>query len=320
MARARGANAILAIGLEPSYGVAAEAGTFYRSPFVSANLGDEQPLEESDVLGFGRRPQHPGRGAVDNTGDVVTPMCARNIGLWLTLMFGLPATTAIAGGFRHTFESGALVLPSASIEVGMPEVPNFALNTGVKANTFGVPLQRSGNLNATIGLIAQGEAPANATVAGALEDLAMAKFSAFSGKVTMNGQPFGADLVAGQLNLTNGLDPVPTVGRGDGRIGGVDEGMFGANGQVGIRFSTRELHQRAESGEPCQLVYSWSIPDSIFALGVTVHAVYLPRAKTPITGPAGVQADYNWQAAQAANGKVVSIVLDNDVEEYFPEV
>ena len=429
--RARGANALMALGFEGPYGVPPAAGTFFRAPFVSANLGDEQGLVASDILGNGRDPQQPSRDAVDNVGDVVVPLCARNIGLWLRLLLGSPTTVqgvaargtltftaqpaanatisvggqgftfvstapaadeirigatlietvanavralnastvpgvaaatyradpkgvtieivhdalgvvgnsfalavgttpapnatasgatlaggAATGAYQHTFIGGAQTLPSAAIQIGMPEVPSFRMNAGAKANTFGVQLQRSGNLNATINLIAQGETSAISSQAGSETELAVARFSNFSGIVRRRGVPI-ADLVAGALNFSNGLDPVPAIGRGDGRISGVDEGMLSCTGTVGIRFSSDEYQLLAENGEASEFEYGWVIPASVHALRWIVHEVYLPKAKTPITGPTGVQADYQWQAAESPTlGRTITVVLTNDVASY----
>ncbi|EDX79575.1 hypothetical protein BBAL3_732 [Brevundimonas sp. BAL3] len=427
MARARGSNALMVLGIEASYGSPDSVETWFQVPFVSANLGDEQGLIESDVLGQGRNAQEPGRDAVNNAGDVVTPLCARNIGLMLTLLLGAPTTSAgvaaqgsiafsaqpannatitiagqaftfvtgtpttnqikvgptlaqtvanavralntsavtgvtaatywgdadgktiriahdalgtsgnsftlavgttpapnatasgatlsggaASGAYRHVWTSGGLTLPSASAEIGMPEVPSFTMNYGLKGNSLGLPLQRSGNLNATFGLIGQGELPvASTSVVSDEETLALRKFSSFSGVARRNGAAFGADLVSGQFNYTNGMEAVPTVGRGDGRVGGVDEGMVGVSGTLGVRYSSTEMQTQAENGEACELTFAWAIPATIFALRATVENVYLPKAKRPVTGPGAVQADYNWQGSG-----VVTFVLDNDVAEY----
>lgn len=425
--RARGANALMALGIEASYGDSSSVADWFMVPFVTANLGDEQPLTEPDVLGFGRVVQDPGQGEVDNAGDVVVPMCARNMGIWFSLLYGEPETTpgvaatgaitfaaqpannatisvggqaftfttgtasanqikigpslkqtivnavrvlnqsavagvavasywagadgktiqvlhdsvgtagnsfalatstspasnatasgstlaggSASGGYRHVWYSAEQTLPSASVEIGKPEVPSFDMNYGLKANTLGIPLQRSGNLNATINCIAQGEQPTAAvTAASDVATLEMKKFSSFSGLALRNGAPFGADLVGGQFNYSNGMEGVPTVGRGDGRIGGVDEGMPSFSGVLNLRYSSTEVRQQAENGEAVELVYAWAIPASTFSLRITVERMFVPKAKAAITGPGAIQADYNWQGA----GRV-KIVLDNDVAEY----
>ena len=49
----------------------------------------------------------------------------------------------------------------------------------------------------------------------------------------------------------------------------------------------------------------------------TVHAVYLPRPRIEISGPQGVQANFDWQAARDATlGRMCTITLINAVEEY----
>jgi len=93
MARARGANAVMAAVFEATYGVTPGTG-FRKLPFVSANLGEEQSLIESDLLGYGRDPLTPAYDVVSSESDIVVPMDHRNIGFWLKGLFGNPTTVA----------------------------------------------------------------------------------------------------------------------------------------------------------------------------------------------------------------------------------
>ena len=92
MARARGANAVMALAFETTYGTPPGSG-FKKVPFVSSQLGEQQDLIASDLLGYGRDPQQPARDVINNDGDVVVPLDLRNFGYWLKLLFGSPTTT-----------------------------------------------------------------------------------------------------------------------------------------------------------------------------------------------------------------------------------
>jgi hypothetical protein len=129
MARAQGARAQMALAFETSYGTP-PVGGFTKMPFASTSLGAEQPLLNSELLGYGRDPLAPIKDAVTADGDVVVPLDASGFGFWLKAAFGAPATTGTEAPYSHEFQSGSWTLPSLSIETGMPEVPRTAGGTG----------------------------------------------------------------------------------------------------------------------------------------------------------------------------------------------
>ena len=55
MARAQGARAQIALAFETTYGTP-PVGGFTKMPFASTSLGAEQPLLNSELLGYGRDP------------------------------------------------------------------------------------------------------------------------------------------------------------------------------------------------------------------------------------------------------------------------
>lgn len=429
MARARGANAQLALAYAASYGAVPASG-FVKLPFVTVDLGDEQGLVESDLLGYGRDPQAPAPDVVNNRGNVVVPVDLRGFGYWLKELLGAPSTAqgvaatgtltfsaqpannaiitiggqaftfvtgvptanqikiganlaetlanavqvlnasavagvlvatyslnaaqtvlqvthdtlgtsgnsftivagsspasnavasgatlaggATSGPYNHTFVAGGLTLPDAAVEIGMPDVPSYAMNYGVMADTLSIPMQRSGNLNATIGLIAQGEsARTTSTAAGSPTEVVVERFSQFSGQVTRLGAPLG-DLVIATLDYANGLDVVEVI-RQDGRIAGADAGMIRATIALTLRFKDTVLMDLATNGTPVELVLDWRIAAGK-TLRIVLHQVYLPKAKAPITGPGGVQIQITGQAAEHPTlGRTFTAVLTNDVSAY----
>jgi len=313
MARARGANAVMAAAFETTYGTPPVAG-YKKLPFVSSALGDEQNLIASDLLGYGREPLAPSRDVVNNEGDVVVPVDLRNFGYWLKLLLGAPTTVDNSGVYTHTFVSGALTLPSMSIEVGMPEVPSYGMNFGVRANSMKIQLQRSGLLNATMSLIAQGETKAGASAAGSPTEAAIERFSQFMGEIKRDSTSLG-HIVSAELTYSNNLDKVEVI-RPDGRIEDADPAMVAVSGTVNIRFADTVLLDQAVAGTACELSFGWAI-GADKSLLFTLHEVYLPKPKQPISGPGGIQAAFAFQAAEdPALQKTMTVALENDVSTY----
>lgn len=91
--RARGANARLHGKFEATYATP-PGGNYIQFPFVSSNIGPEQGLIESDLLGAGREGYDPTLDVLNNDGDLTVPVDARNFGHWLNLLLGAASTAA----------------------------------------------------------------------------------------------------------------------------------------------------------------------------------------------------------------------------------
>ena len=312
MARARGANAIMAAAFETTYGTPPVSG-YKKLPFVSSALGEEQNLIESDLLGLGREPLPPSKDVANNEGDVVVPVDLRNFGYWLKLLLGAPTTTG-TGPYTHTFVSGALSLPSMAIEIGLPDVPSYGMNFGARANSMSIQMQRSGHLTATLNLIAQGETRAGTSGAGTPTEAVIERFSQGIGEIKRNGSLLG-NVVSAEFSYSNNLDKVEVI-RPDGRIEDAEPAMVAVTGNVVVRFANTVLLDQAVDGTACELSFGWEI-DADRSLLFTLHEVFLPRAKLPVSGPGGVQATFAFQAAKDPSlNKTMTAVLVNDVETY----
>jgi len=313
MPRAIGARAQMALALETTYGTPPASG-FVRMPFASAMLGAEQPLLNSELLGYGRDPLPPIKDAVTTDGNVVVPIDAQGFGFWLKAAFGAPITTGAEAPWSHEFRSGGWVLPSMSIETRMPEVPRFAMYSGCVLDQLSWQMQRSGLLTATASLVAQEEAIATATKAGTLAELALHRFGHFNGSISRNGTALGK-IVSAEITYANNLDRVETI-RSDGRIDGADPSIAALNGRIEVRFADQLLVTQAINVDPCEMTFAYVLPSGE-SLTLTAHAVYLPRPRIEIAGPQGVQATFDWQAARDATlGRMCTVTLINGVETY----
>lgn len=312
MARAQGARAQMALVFETVYGTPPSGG-FTKMPFASTTLGAEQPLLNSELLGYGRDPLAPIKDAVTADGDIVLPIDTEAFGFWLKAAFGDPVTTG-TGPWTHEFRSGAWTLPSLTIETGMPEVPRYAMYSGCVLDQLSWQMQRSGLLTATTRLVAQGETVGTVSNAGTPAPIDLKRFGHFNGAITRNGAALG-NVVSAQISYANNLDRIETI-RADGRIDGADPSIAALTGSIEVRFADSTLVTQAMDGDPCAMEFSYALLSGE-SFTFTVHAVYLPRPRIEISGPQGVQATFDWQAARdSALGRMCTATLINDREEY----
>jgi hypothetical protein len=232
----------------------------------------------------------------------------------LKAAFGAPTTTGAEAPYSHEFRSGNWSLPSFSIETGMPEVPRFAMYSGCMVDSLSWQMARSGLLTATASIVAQGETIGTTTVAGTPANITLKRFGHFNGAITRNGTNIG-NVVSADINYANNLDRIETI-RADGKIDGADPSIAALTGNVVVRFADQTLVGQAINGEACALEFSYTLATGE-TLTLTAHAVYLPRPRIEVSGPQGVQATFDWQAASdAVVGRMCTVSLVNDRETY----
>ena len=187
-----------------------------------------------------------------------------------------------------------------SIETGMPEVPRYAMYSGCVLDQITWQMQRSGLLTATARLVAQGETVGTTTSAGTPAALELKRFGHFNGAITRNGTALG-NVVSAEITYANNLDRIETI-RSDGRIDGADPSIAALTGRIEVRFADQTLVTQAINGEACEMEFAYVLPSGE-SFTFTVHAVYLPRPRIEISGPQGVQATFDWQAARDSVGR-----------------
>lgn len=311
MPRAIGANCRVHMQPETVYGTA-PGGNWRRMPFLSIDLGAEQPLIDNAVIGAGnnRDAGTPFQDSVTVQGNAVVPVDLVNIGHWLRLLLGPPTTTGTNPNFIHTFGSGAAALPSNSVEIAYPDVPSFDVCTGVRANTLDLDFSPTGPANATIGLMAQGSVRGASSGAGTPTSAALTLFNKAQGSIARNGSAL-AQVTGARLNFTNNMEMVRTI-RADRRIEGVDPGIGLATGQITARFENTTLLTQAADGAAASFDLAYTI-NANRSLTFTLHQAYLSVGKTPIEGPNGVEGTFDFRAAWDATAtRMLSVVLRND--------
>ena len=311
MSRAYGSSATLLLKRETTYGTS-PSGNFIQMPFNSVSLGSEQGLIDDPVLGQGRDPLAPLQDVINDEGDITVPMDPRYLGLWLTGLFGDPASADnLDGTFDHVFGSGVDALPSYSLEVGMAQVPAFFMHGGVVLNSIALDFQRSGAAAATINAVAQGEIRNGTSQGGTPSTLAFNRISQFQGSIKKAGAAV-ANLTSGSLTYSNNLEKIETI-RSDGLIDGADPTVASLSGRIDVRFADTTLIDAATSGTPVDLEFGYTVGTS--SVMFTAHEVYLPKPKLAVEGPGGIQASFDFQGAKnEAAGQMLTVTLVNDLD------
>lgn len=227
MARARGANAVMAAVFEATYGVTPGTG-FRKLPFVSANLGEEQSLIESDLLGYGRDPLTPAYDVVSNESDIVVPIDHRNIGFWLKGLFGNPTSVAtVAAKGSLTLLANLIANDTVTVDgVVYTAVASGAtgqqFNIGANAAATATAMAAVINPSANVAAVATGTVVNLTAKALGLPGNARALATNAAARITLSGTTLtgganGHTFVSGTQNLPSmsievGLPDVPFFG------------------------------------------------------------------------------------------------------------
>jgi hypothetical protein len=303
------------MAVETTYGTP-PGGNWRLMPIVNFDLGAEQPFVDADVIGLAtnRDVAPPFRDIVTVQGQAEVPVDLEFIGDWLRLLFGPPTTTGTSPDFVHVFVSGASPLPSNSIEQAMPDVPNYDVFSGVRADTWQIDFSPSGAATAIFRLIAQSSTRSGTSSAGTPTTRDYTAFNKAQGVIRRNNVAL-AQITGGQLNFSNGIEIVQTI-RDDYRIEGADPGLSRATGQVTSRFENTTLLNDAINNTAIALEFEYRI-SATRRLTVTLHKTYLALAKTPIQGPQGIEAAFDFRCAfDSVAGRMLTATLRNAVSSY----
>lgn len=141
MARSYGSAASLAAFKEVTYGTK-PSGNWEKFAFASSDLSAEQNLIASDLLGQGREPRAPFRDVINDEGNIVVPVEARDFGRWLQFLLGNPTTAGVQASGDITFTAN----PSAGHTITI----NGVVWTFVASGATGTQTNIGANLNATL--------------------------------------------------------------------------------------------------------------------------------------------------------------------------
>lgn len=202
MARAYGSRSQLALAYESTYGTAPGSG-FFQMPFAKSDIGTEQPLLESELLGYGRDPQSPVRDAINLTGSVDVPVDQIGIGYWLKALLGAPTTTGVVAA------TGSITF-SAQPAVSSTITINGTVFTFVASGATGAQCNIGANLAATMTALAV-VLNANGTVGGSFATYAATATAVTITRGTLGTTGNAVTLAASTSPASNGTVSAATL-------------------------------------------------------------------------------------------------------------
>lgn len=226
------------------------------------------------------------------------------------------AATLAGGGstgpWNHVWTSGVAVLPDIALEITHPEIPTSRMNYGIVGSTGSIALQRTGTLNLSQAVVAQGEKPWTPTSqAGTPTVLAVDRFSQGSGEIRDRGVPLG-EIQSGSVGWDNDLEIAEGV-RPDSRIDGADAGKAKSSATFALRFKNLLYYNLARARTHLDVAFSWTNGPHSLEIRQP-HLALPPRTATPVSGPRGIVQTWNGQARKHPTlGKSLIITLVNDV-------
>lgn len=304
---------------EATYGVAPTTGDYKPQPYYSENLGAREPLESDPIIGSdehnSRDATAPAPGLQSHGGDVAFPMCLNHLGDLLRYAMGNPVTTGAAADKTHTFSSGALMLPSAAIQV--PKKSDVVmLHRGCVLSSLNVSFARQAGFRQVqtswLGKTDEARTSALGTEAAAKELL---QISGQLGVVAIDGADVG-HVRSGQLTFSTGAAPDDSI-TGDNTVGAVVlDGDATCEGQIAVRFTSKANHDLAVAGtaKPMTISFAISATKSLVFSMPSIRMAREPLA--PITGPGGMDATIPFRAAQTASAAMLEVVLKNQIVSY----
>lgn len=313
--QAIGVYAKLLVCPEESFKVlpATTDGKAYTMPFNSVSLAANQNTSDPATITGRRDAVEAIYGNISNEGDIVVPLCARNIGVWLALAFGNPTTTSVGGGkYKHIFKASQ-TQPSFAVEK--------VFNNGVILKSIGCKVSQlqfsfggDGELTATISVVGCNETEEEQEFASP-KKINMLRYNNFQSSLLIdNAEQQVATEVS--CNIDFGIDTEGYAIGGNGYRVRANEGIIKPSGSVTAFFDDNTYLQKALNSTEMALEIDLNSQGN--KLQLIMPEVKLNYSTPGIEGATGISQQFDYNAYYGDNDQdaCVVFVLTNDVEKY----
>ncbi|MBA5779530.1 hypothetical protein H2509_20560 [Stappia sp. F7233] len=315
----RGKTANLLLGTQADFATPA-GGNYVRTFFYSESLGEAEPFEDDPLLGTPRANNRdrtrPAPGLASLSGDITIPIDINHFPIWLEMLFGA-GVSAGAGPYTHTFTSGSEVLPYTTVEIEKRAGASFFQSIGCLASSLSFDTARAGGFRqATVSLVGRNQVRLGASGGGMPASvLDRAPVAAAVGLLRIDGV-LAANFLGGSFSYQNNPEPDEAI-NGSKYLSGYNlDGDAVASGTGRVRYVNEAYYDIMQAGDPVamELEYANSANEKIVFSMPAVR--FEKQAFAPISGPGGLQADFNWTAEQTDSEPMLTVTVTNAIEAY----
>jgi hypothetical protein len=295
------------------------SGTWATLAAYEHSEGETRGKEADPLLGQGfyngRDPLAAAPSLPDGGGQIQVPVCLRQFGYWLSLIFGAPVTTG-GPNYVHTFESGKDTLQCMAYSKTLVPGSLYRRGRGLMIDTLAFNLTKeSGYPRATLGAKLRDEVKATSAVSGTVDPaLTLLRVPNAKPYVKRNGS--AAPVTALSFNYGNQLERFDPL-NGTEYPDVFDPGDATLGGSFTVRYEDATYDDLADADTAQPWSFGWAI-DSNNSLDFTLNAVRISRQPLPVSGPGRLLATYTLLPEQTGGAPAVTATLKNDVSGYPP--
>jgi hypothetical protein len=300
--------------------------TGFESAFVATSMRPFRFISDTTTKQAGFQPDPVIGGALENDfdtpelqqdmetvdGQLVVPVCARQVGDLLRLLMGDPTKTG-TGTVTHTYRSGRAPR-FGSVERRLVAARHRRFH-GYTLRTMQMSFEKgNGNQQITFGTAARQETEVSTPAATPAAERTYRPLLRRSANFLLNAVA-AVDVQAAEFTYTSGLAPIQYMDGGNLTSGMELDADGTVTGSITVRTDSATYHTLADGGAVQSLQFS--VADGAnFQLAASIRAKFNPTG-VPIAGRGGQQTQFSFTGQATAANPMLTVLLVNDVADYL---
>jgi hypothetical protein len=259
----------------------------------------------------------PCKADIKSGGSISAILCLNDIGLWLKLLWGTPATTDNGDGtYSHVYTLSNTEPPSALLCLENSTASKFTRWHGVMLNSISLNMGESDG-KITYELIGCDQESASGAWHAAATQLDRSRSCGKSGKVyDIDGGSTLGLVDTSSITITNDMEGISLLD-GEKGYGDIITGQKAISGSSSILLDTNTNmldHALSDTVKPMTLVIKSD--NGTDQMHIHMPSVYFKEPKQSINTSKGIVQQIDWQAFDNGGGTQPTITLINQIASY----